>query len=449
MSLTCFGLSYQTAPLALLEGLSFSTGQLECLLADLAQQPEIREAAAISTCNRTEFYLVAQDPASAREVVLDQLRRHAPNASLEKIRQLSYLYADAEVAEHLFRVAAGIDSLVIGEAQILGQLRRSFELARQLGTLGEWLSTLLNRAISFGRRVRTETRIGRGNVSVASVACRLAVQHLKDLSNKTLLVLGAGETAQLAGRTFAKQGVGKLLVLNRTWETARAMAAEIGGEAVPIDHLQSAIGRADLVVCAVGAPHYIMTSDGIGAIMNQRPERPLFLIDLSMPRNIDPAAEGLPGVSLYAIENLQEIARENRAQRAAEVQRVEEMVRHETHSFLMWANSSRQNQLVTELRRHVAGIQDRCLNRFCRHLPEKEKQTVARFTDSVLRACFHDVTAHVRDLDLEDPHDQMEYALIRRMFGLNEVEPEEFSLHSPPEEHERHDAANPSAATSS
>lgn len=420
MKLVCFGVNYQTAPVDLLEQVSLSPSRMEGILAELGNDHAIGEVAGLSTCNRTEFYMAADDVEAACDAAWRHLARAADATRLDSLRAAFYEHLDGEAVEHLFRVSAGIDSLVIGEAQILGQLRRAFEMARTLGTSGENLDLLLERAIRFGRRVRTETAIGRGNVSVASVACRIAAERCGCLGQKELLLMGAGETAQLAGRQFASEGVGRLRVLNRTPEKAQAMAGELGGEAVPIDQLQSAIASADVVVCAVGAPHVIITRQGLAATMDGRPGRPLLLIDLSMPRNIDPAAATLDGVTLYAIDSLQEIVEGNRSIRQKEIHAVDKLVGRETRNYLEWRASSLQNQVVTRIRRQVSDIHKRALARYCRQLDSCARDQVERLSDSVLRAALHNVTQSIRNLDLDTEEGRRELEVVKRLFALED-----------------------------
>lgn len=419
MSLFCFGISHRSAPISLLEKVAFSPPQMEQFLVDASNRAELQELTGLSTCNRTEFYGVGADAEVAARRLLELIAENRQGVSIEDLLPHLFLHRDDVAATHLFRVAAGVDSLVVGEAQILGQIRRAFELSNRLGTSGELLQCLLTRAISFGRRVRVDTGIGRGNISMASVACHIAQDVMGDLSTKKLLLLGAGETAMLAGRHFVKEGIGELFVLSRTQENARAMAAELGGKDIPIDHFQSAIEMADIMVCAVGATHYIVTQEGLANIMSRRPNRAQLIVDLSMPRNIDPACAQVPGVTLYAIENLEDIAAENRRQREAEIACVEQLITKETLRFLDWQQSSSQNKLISAFRRQTDEIRRQRIDRFCNHLPAEDLEQIERFTDSLLRAVFHDVTVFVRDLNLETEEGRRDYETVRRMFNLH------------------------------
>lgn len=426
--LICLGLSHQTAPLALRELPQLAPDRLEPLQSSLIGSAGIEEAVILATCNRVEFYLSAPDAEEARLALLAALTEGACPHGIAAVSGALYLHTGDVAAEHLFRVAAGIESLIIGEAQILGQVRKAFDTARALGTCGEFLSPLFQRTIAFGRRVRTETAIGRGNVSVASVACRVALEQLGTMEGRELLIVGSGATAQLAGRHFAKENPARIRVLNRTYENARAMAKELGGEAVPIDQLQTALRTADVVLCAVGAPHHIITREGMMRTMQQRNWHPVILIDLAVPRNVDPRAEDVPGVKVRAIEHLEAVAAGNRANREAEILHVERLVRRETRSYRAWAASSSQSKLLTTLRRRTAAIQKRAFGRHLRHEEEETRQRVERLSATLLRAVLHDVTAYIRGLEPDSEEALREMETIRRAFALDDSPPEEDAI---------------------
>ena len=420
MSLVCFGLNHQSAPLTLLERVSFSSTQMQNFLQHLREQDEFEEIAGISTCNRTEFYYVARDSAAAQARLMQSIETFRERGTLRtEIHGHSYTLRNDRAANHLFRVAAGVDSLIVGEAQILGQIRRAYEQAMTAGTVGGMLNQLMLRALTFGRRVRTETNIGRGNVSVASVAHRLALQAMPQMAEKTLLVLGAGETAQVAARLFVGEGIGQLYVLNRTQENAQALAGELGGQSLPLDRFESGIELADVIVCAVGAPHYIITANGLSQIMARRDDRPMLLIDLSIPRNIDPDCGKVEGVKVLALEDLEAIAAENRANRAGEIRIIEELIEKETSNFVRWTQSTETGKLITAIRRQAEEIRQQQLARYCRNLPEDQKEQIVRFTDSLLRSVLHDVTKNIRSIDLETEAGLREFDLVCRLFNVS------------------------------
>lgn len=420
MSLICVGLNHQKAPMGLLDKAKLTQEDMERLAVDLVRDGVASEAIALKTCNRMEFYIKAPEDSDPSSDILGQLLANSPSSYADALRAATFVLHDEGAADHLFRVAAGIDSLIVGEAQILGQLRNAFQAARTMGTSGENLNALFQAAINFGRRVRMETSIGRGNVSVASIACRLAVEQLDDLAGKRLLLVGAGETARLAGRHFLKEKIGSITVVNRTHERASALAAELCGEALEIDSLGGAIASADIIICATGSPDHLITPENLASASVNRGNTPLILIDLSMPANISPETGKVPGVILFSLGNLEEIARRNRELRESEITSVERMVRKETRKYLQWASSSHQNQLAATFRRHIASIHDRVSNRYLGDTPDAEREKVDRFTDSLLRATFHDVTEHIRNLDIQTEEGRRDLETIRRIFRLDE-----------------------------
>lgn len=416
MSIVCVGFNHQSAPIELLEKISLSPERTNAALRQLAPGETIQEAAALSTCNRTEFYLVTGDEAAARRAVIDYMTTNSNVGG--DVADYGYSHTNERAARHLFRVAAGIDSMVLGEAEILGQIRRAHELAVEAGCVGGMLNALMMRALGFGRRVRTETAIGKGNLSVASVSVKLAQQVFPDLSTKNLLVLGAGQTAQLAARHFLGVGIGRFMVCNRTEANAAAILREGEGEFHTIDRMQSAIEDCDVLVCAVGAPHVLITREGIERIMRHRADRPIVLIDLSMPRNIDVACGEIDGVHVYTIENIEAIAGENRQQRQAEIALVEELIERETRNFTRMIQSADTGRLITMIRRRVEEIRLAHIERNGRNWTESERAQFDRFSDSLLRSVLHDLTTNMRAIDPDTEEGAREFEIVRRLFQL-------------------------------
>jgi glutamyl-tRNA reductase len=418
----CFGLNHQSAPITLLERVSIAEERMERCLADLVAAGGALEAVGLSTCNRTELYVVSKHATAAQQQVLRTLAAHTDGLSVDDLRYYGYLHSDVEAARHLMRVAAGVDSLLVGESQILGQLRRAFERAQSIGTVGDRLNALVGRAIAFGRKVRTETAIARGNISVAAVAEKLASSLFGDLATRSCLMLGAGETAQLAAQHLHAAGLGDLMVINRTVEHSVRLAETFGGRAVAADLLQSSIASADIVVAATGAPHYIVSAPGIATIMAARAGRPLLLIDLSMPRNIDPECAAIPGVQLHSLADLEAIAQENRRHRESEIAQVEGMVASEAAEFYRWLGQMETNRLVGSLRRQLEQTRARTL---ARHADQFDEATLARvelFSDSLSRALLHDLTFSLRHLDLETEQGRRLLEAARELFRLHDRE---------------------------
>ena len=298
MELLALGVSHKTAPLALRERLALPEGRATAVLAELRSHEDIHEAVAISTCNRTELYLVVSDAVEAESAALAVLARQAETRPTELTDQL-YSLRDREAVRHLFSVAAGLDSMIVGEAEIQGQVKRAYELALVEGATGPISNRLFREALGAGKRVRTETGVGRSRVSVSSVAVELAGEMLGDLSRRRVLVIGAGENGELTAKALREHGVHTVFVANRRYDRAIGLAQRFGGSAVRFDDLPEELARADIVVSCTASPHQIVGREELELTMSGRDGRPLVLIDIAVPRDVDPAVRDLPGIALY------------------------------------------------------------------------------------------------------------------------------------------------------
>jgi len=328
-------ISHRTAPLADLESMALSREARAALQRDLWRSGI--ESVALSTCNRTELYWrssSAQDDARAESALLATASGPAPARASFAGR------SGAAAAAHLFRVASGLESLVVGEAEVLGQVREALEAAEALGCAGFFLEGLFRAALRAGGRARIETRIGVGALSLASAAVQLLARVHQDLSSSTVVVIGAGTTGVKAARHLRAEGVGRLVLINRTWERAREAAAELAGEAAPLLDLPRWLADADAVLAAAQAEAPIVTAEALRDALAQRPQRPLALIDLSLPRAIDPACAELPAVVLHDLSGLEQVVAHNRARREREIPRVEALIERELRIFETQARES-------------------------------------------------------------------------------------------------------------
>ena len=334
------GISYKTAPIGVRECVAVSGPRLEALLERLAD--EAAEAVVVSTCNRTELYLVRprRDPL---DVYTDHLGRYPEH---------TYRHRGTAALRHLFRVAAGLDSQVVGEAQILGQVRSGLFAARKAGTTGPISEQAFQTAIAAGKRARSETAIGRGAVSVAYAAVDLARAVFGDLAGLNALVLGAGEMAERVLEHLHHYGAGEVWVLNRTLANAEQLARRYGGRACGMEHVAEALAHADIVIASAAAPHYVVREERVRAVLAKR-ERPLFLIDIALPRNVDPAVARLAGAYLYNLDDLETVAEKNRAARAGELPRVERIVEDELAGWLEWYAGHVAAGRIRRLRRWI------------------------------------------------------------------------------------------------
>jgi glutamyl-tRNA reductase len=333
--LLLIGLSHKTAPVELRERVALPEGRAVSVLRELVSNEDIREAVAISTCNRTELYMVVGDDVMAESTALGILARQADIRPTELVSHL-YSLRNRHAARHLFRVTAGLDAMIIGEAEIQGQVKRAYELALVENTTSAFVNRLFREALAAGKRVRTETGIGGSSVSLSSVAVGLARDTLGDLSGRRVVVIGAGETGELTARALVERGVSSVFVANRHYERAIGLAQRFGGQAVRFDALPAELERADIVLSSTGSPHHIIEREELESVMTARGGRPLLLIDIAVPRDIDPAVRGLEGVHLRDIDDLQRVVERNLSGREADSRRAEALLERELDRFERW-----------------------------------------------------------------------------------------------------------------
>lgn len=331
MHLTVIGLNHETAPVELREKLSIAETQLPDALCALNTLEAVSECLILSTCNRTEIYTYALSPADD-----EVIRQIGESCGISQDDFISHLYSHAghKAVEHLFNVAAGIDSMVLGEYQILGQVKYAYSIASREGFTGPILNTLFQQAIKVGKRARTETEIGRGAFSVGSVAVRLARSIFDDMSGRTVLVLGAGKMGELAITHLVSSGAGTVLVANRTYEKAEELASRFNGRPIEFKDLQSALETVDIAITSTGASEPIISYEMVSSAMRARRGRPVFFIDIAVPRDIDPSVADIDNAFVYDIDDLKAAVEADAAERQAEVAKVEAIIAEEVEGFM-------------------------------------------------------------------------------------------------------------------
>ncbi len=361
MRLLAIGLSHRTAPVELRECVDFSREGLEAALAALAERRLGSEAVVLSTCNRAEIYAVAESDTAADTIG----RFFSEYHGIDHARMIDHLYAHggADAARHLFRVAAGLDSLVVGEPQILGQVKSAYAVAQELQSTGAVTNRLFHSAFAVGKRVRTETGLGEGAVSVSYAAIALARKIFGDLQGLGVLILGAGEMAKLTGIHLQAQNVRQITIASRTLQTAATLAGQLGGRAVPWPELDKALAAADIVVTATGATDPVLTRARIEEVMRPRRNRPLFVIDIALPRDVEAEAGNLDQVFLYNLDDLRTIVNENLARRSGELARADAIVDEEVGRFVSWMQSREIIPTVVALRQRFEAIRQAELTR--------------------------------------------------------------------------------------
>jgi len=417
------GLSHKTAPVEVRERLSFGPGNLGEGLADLHRRSGVQEAVLLCTCNRTEAYAVG---AEAEPAATAFLIAHS-GLSADALSPHLYLRTNQEAVAHLFRVAAGVDSMVVGESEILGQVKRALEAALAQGCAGLVLDRLFRTAAAVGKRARAETGIGRGAFSVGHCAAELARSIFSDLHEKRLLLLGAGDTAELTARHLMASGATSVFVANRTHARALELAEQLGGRAVHYDELLSAMEKCDIVIGATAAPHAVVTRDQVAQVMRARKNRPLFCIDIAVPRDIEPAVGTLNNVYLYDIDDLSAVVAEDAQQRSREAEKVEAIVLEATGKFSAWHQSLRAAPTIAALRQKLEGIRagetERALRRL-EHLSAQDREAVVNLTTSLLNKILHQPTVELKN-GLRAGDGEVRIETVRCLFGLDEGETEE------------------------
>jgi len=415
------GASHRTAPVELRERLDFSSRGIDVALGTLATHPDAREAVIVSTCNRAEIYVACDEPDAVREELVEFIGNYhrLPTAEL---RAHLYAHVDQEAARHLFRVASGLESLVVGEPQILGQVKDAYAVASTAHTAGPLLNKLFHAAFGVGKRVRSETALTEGAVSVSFAAVTLAKKIFGSLSGCRVLVLGAGEMSKLTATHLKAQGIARLRIASRTRQSAEALAAEVGGEVVEWDQLGPALREADIVITATGASLPIVDKAMVQAAVPARRSRPLFLIDIAVPRDVAPDAADVEQVFLYNIDDLQTIVRENLERRGSEVGRAEQIVDEELQKFLSWQRSRGAIPTVVALRQRFETIRRSELQRLepkLAQLPPEARERVEEITRLIVEKLLIHPTEQLKAVG--DPETVVQYSeALGRLFALEE-----------------------------
>jgi glutamyl-tRNA reductase len=411
------GLSHKTAPLAVREALAFPRDRLAEALERAREEAGLTEAMILSTCNRVEVYGRAPGP-TARHVAEFLARFH--DRRLEELDSHLYRLEGDAAVRHAFRVAASLDSMVLGESQILGQVKEAYEVAEGAGALGSVLTALRNRSLAAAKRARTETAIGRNAVSISHVAVELARKIFGDLRDRPVLLVGAGKMSELAARQMVRGGARATVVGGRTLEKAEQMAALLGGQAAPLEDLRSSMAEVDVVISGTGAPGVVVRREDVEAAQATRRFRPLFLIDIAVPRDIEPGAREVSGVFLYDLDDLRSVAEANLRERLKEAASAEAIVDEEIAAFLEWRRSLDVVPLLVELRSRADEIRraelDKARRRLGKLTPEQEKALEA-VTSGIVNKLLHSPTVELKKLAGRRHHTE-HVGLIRRLFGL-------------------------------
>jgi glutamyl-tRNA reductase len=429
--LLAIGVSHKTAPVEVRERLALPDARAADFVRDLRGSGDVQEAVAISTCNRTELYLVVGDPVEAEGTALAMLSSHAgirPTGLASAI----YSHRNCDAARHLYRVTSGLESMVVGEAEIQGQVKRAYDAALNKETVGPLTNRLFTAALATGKRVRSETAIGERQLSLPAVAVALAREQLGPLTGRQVVIIGTGETSELTARALADSGGRMLFVASRRRDRAIALAGRYGGTSVSFDELPQALESADIVVSATASPHALIEARELTQVMGDRGGRPVLLIDLAVPRDIDPACGDIDGVSLYDIDDLQAVIARNRRVRQAEARKAEGIIEEEIQHFATWLGSLEVLPTIAALRARATEIAEQVLRENdgkWEAASERDLERVDAVARAIVNRLLHDPTARLRELRDDRVHTRA--AIVRDLFAL---EDEDDRMAAPAEE---------------
>ncbi|MGM0369469.1 MAG: glutamyl-tRNA reductase [Bacillota bacterium] len=399
MELTVIGVNHKKTPLEVREKLSLTTTEREELLATIKSIDKLEEGVVVSTCNRTELYIVAKDRSYAQDFALKKLNQIS-GFNINFLEEYIYTYYGFETVEHLYQVASGLDSLVIGETQILGQLKTAFKEAKQEEATKKYLNKLFPESFKVGKRARNETKINQNAASISYAAVELARKIFGKLSGETVLILGAGEMSELTLKSLVDYGVKGVMVANRTYQHGQELAEEFDGKAITWNEVDKWIKEVDIIIGSTAAPHCVLHYDMIKEAMKRR-RGPLFLIDIAVPRDMESEVNEIPGVHLYDIDDLKEVIEENLNERKEEKNKVQKIINEEVIEFKSWLNNQQCVPVIKKMRSRAEKIKEEELNRALDRLSDSNKDSEEVITDlanRLVNKVLHNPTMGIKEL---------------------------------------------------
>ena len=416
MSLITIGINHKTAPLDLRERLAFTPQSLPEALLSLKKLDNIEEASILSTCNRTEIYCVTTKD---NDQAIIQWFSHFHGVDEDQIKQHLYLHAHEETVRHAMEVACGLDSMILGEPQIAGQMKNAYALANEHGTIGLILGKLYQRVFAVSKQVRTDTDIGSSPVSVAFAAVSLAKQIFGDLKQTTVLLVGAGETIELATRHLHSQGVNKIIIANRSVERAQKLADEFQGEAISLQQIGNHLYRSDIVISSTASPLPIIGKGTVERALKQRRHEPVFMVDLAVPRDIEPEVNELDDIYLYSVDDLQSVISENMENRQQAAQQAHEIIDTQVTHFLDWQRSLGAVDIIAQIRQHTQNISNEVLNKAKKQLAagQRPEEVLDYLAYTLTNKFLHQPSTHLRQASQDERDDILDIA--QNMFLKN------------------------------
>lgn len=423
MNIVVVGLSHKTAPVEIREKIAFEPEMIATRLAELLALPNISEAMIVSTCNRVELYVVSSQPEQAC-LDLQGFIARCHGLADDLLREHLYSYVCKDAVRHVLRVTASLDSMVVGEPQILGQMKTAYGHACEHNSAKLVLNRFMRKAFSVAKRVRTETAIASNAVSVSYAAVELARKIFDTLEDKTVMLVGAGEMCELAAKHFVRYGVAKVLVTNRTYSRAEKLAESFGGVAVNFDNFREQLHRVDILLSSTGSPDYVISAADLKAACKLRRYQPMFLIDIAVPRDIDPAANKLDSVYLYDVDDLQGVVQANLKERQKEALKAEQIVDEEVAQFLDWLSNLTVRPTIVALRQQLDQVRCRELEKTLSslgRLDERQSRAIEAMSRAIVNKILHHPTSMLKRLGCDD--DRLRYLdAVQILFDLS-IEP--------------------------
>ncbi|MEW6446761.1 MAG: glutamyl-tRNA reductase [Bacillota bacterium] len=395
------GLNHRTAPVEIRERFAFSESQAREVLAELRAKAGVDSVVLISTCNRTEFYMFLTKEI-ARTAVIEVLSRRA-KLDFAELKRFLYVHTEHECVRHLFMVSAGLDSMIVGETQILGQVKNAYQLAQECGMTNGYFNSLFQHALAVGKRVRTETEIDKNAVSVSYAAVELARQTLGGIEGRTVLIVGAGKMSELTVKHLVASGVAGVIVSNRSFERAQELAARFGGQAVRFDELYHWMGQADIVISCTGAAHYVIHASEMARVMEERRGVKIFIIDIAVPRDVEPEVGDIPGVVLYDIDALQHVVNTNISERRRLAEKAKRIIEEEVEGFLRKRAAQAVVPTIVALKKLGDEIKQKELRRALNRLgdlSDYERKVISSLANSITNQLLHEPVRRLKDLAL-------------------------------------------------
>lgn len=417
MSVLTLGLSHNTAPLAVRERLVLPVERLESALRAIASMPSVDGAAILSTCNRTEIY--CESPASTQDQLLTWIADHQ-GLSVDDFRPYLYRHTGSDTIRHMFRVACGLDSMILGEPQILGQMKSAYQAANEAGTLGKVLSKLFHHTFAAAKKVRTDTAIGSSPVSIAFAAVRLAQRIFDNLSEQTAVLIGAGETIELTARHLAENRIGRIIIANRTFDRAHALAVRFDGYAITLEELPRHLAEADILVSSTASPLPILGKGSVESAVKARKHKPMFMVDLAVPRDIEPEVGQLPDVYLYTVDDLRDTVEENLKSRQEEAKKAEEIIDIEVAHFLAWLRAQGVSSTIRDFRTQAEVLRDASLAKALRALRngKSAEESLQLLAEGLTSKLLHLPSSQIRMAGINERPDLV--AAARELFQLKD-----------------------------